>query len=788
MASALKKSTKTVRQARPQNKASANKDHVVDYLLLGGGLAAATAAQTLRQEGAQGRILIVSEESIAPYQRPPLSKVLHGANQKLTPNFVLDEASRAELQIELKLSTAVTGLDAAKKSVQLATGEEIFYDKALIATGAAPTKLSIPGTELEGVYYLRTFDDSQAIRSAATKRSRSKASGCVRAVVIGGGFIGTETVSLLRSLDVEVTLIEANQLLYKLHADNISRFAESILAQHNVRCVVGDPPASIEGSVRVQSVLTKSGKQIECDMVVIGAGVTPCTEFLQDTDILCRDGVVVDEYLQSSEPSVYAAGDVACVYHPFFKSQFRVEHWDNAVKQGRLAARNMLGRREPFTAVSYFYSHIFDQSFNLVGYPSPANERIDRGSLEAGQFEAIYLDHNVSCAFFTLKRSSSNTRIAEDLIRNHVCLARLKTALRRPAFALSEIPAPVVYVLQGGGAFGAFEGGAIQALQNRGIRPDVVAGVSIGAFNGAIVAGNPAHAGEALASFWHDISIRSAFSSDESSRRLWSSQQIAMFGVPGFFEPRWLNPWQNFGQSPANWSSLYDFSAARELLNRYVDFDKLKDSPVRLLVTAVDVQSSEVVLFDSYLDDFTVDHVMASGSLPPAFPWVTIGDRHYWDAGIVSNSPLKPTLDRIGHTGKDIYFIDLFPGHRDTLPESLMEVSARREEIIFSERFKHDDNWQDTLNNYQHLVANLMAELPAESARRLSREPLYIQLIDQAQPNKSVRITRRTDPEHPAPKANDFSAPTIERLIAEGAQTVEEILGPISKEQNHSTD
>lgn len=751
----------------------------IEFLLLGGGLAAATAAQTLRQDGAQGRIVIVSEESIAPYQRPPLSKTSTRPNQPIEPNFVLDQASLAALKIELVLNAVITSLDTTKKSVQLANGRHLFYDKALIATGASPTKLTMAGTELAGVHYLRTFEDAVAIRKDAKGATRRKSSALVRAVVIGGGFIGTEIVSLLRSLEVEVTLIEAKQLLYKLHAENISSFAETIMVQNNVRCIVGDPPAAIQGKGRVQSVLTQGGETIPCDMVVIGAGVTPRTEFLQGTEIGCRDGVMVDAFLQTSDPSVYAAGDVACVYHPFYQSQFRVEHWDNAIKQGRLAARNMMGRREPFTAVSYFYSHIFDQSFNLVGLPSAANERIDRGSLHTGQFEAIYLDHDVPCAFFTLGRSSTNTRTAEDLIRNHVALTRTKTALHDPAFALAQIPAPVVYVLQGGGAFGAFECGAIDALHKRGIRPDVVAGVSIGAFNGAIVAGNPDHADQALTAFWHDLSTNSGLAGDEATRRAWSSQQTAMFGVPGFFEPRWTQLWKNFGQMPRHWPSLYDFSAAKKLLSQYVDFDRLKHSPVRLLVTAVDVQSSEVVLFDSYLDTFTVDHVLASGSLPPAFPWVTIGDRHYWDAGIVSNSPLQPTLSRIGHTGKDIYFIDLFPGYRENLPETLTEVSARRDEIVFSDRLKHDDYRQDTINNYQQLVASLMAELSPERARRLSREPLYIQLIDQAQPNKSIRITRHTDPAHPAPKAYDFSAQTIAQLMADGKKTVDDMLGPV---------
>lgn len=753
----------------PHLAIAADKTLKVEFLLIGGGLASANAAQTLRQEGAEGSILIIGEEALAPYHRPPLSKQLSQTEKTIVPRFVLDANTCQELVIDLKLSSTVSAFDAKRKIVTLGSGEYIEYDKALIATGASPTPLNIPGTDLVGVHYLRTFENALAIRVDAQHAKH--------AVVIGGGFIGLEVVSLLVAQGITVTLIESRALLYKLHADNISRFVETVLDQHQVKYILDDAPVSIEGGRRVTAVRTANGQTVPCDMVVIGAGVTPRTEFLQSTDIACHDGILVDEYLQTSDPCVYAAGDVANAYHPLFKQYFRVEHWDNAIKQGRLAARNMLGRREPFSAVSYFYSHIFDKSFNLVGFPTPHCEKIDRGSLETGQFESIYLKNQVPCAFFTLGQSV-NTRVAEDLIRNHVNLARVKSSLSDIKFSLSDIPAQALFILQGGGAFGAFECGAIQALQGRGITPDVVAGVSIGAFNGAIMAGNPDNPAEALEAFWQELATDTAFVNDEASRRLMASQQIAMFGLPGFFEPRWLNPWQHFGQSPTDWLSLYDFSAASKLLSKYVDFTTLKNSPIRLMVTAVDVQSSEVVLFDSYLDELTVDHIMASGSLPPAFPWVTIEGRHYWDAGIVSNSPLHPVLDRVGANGKHIYMIDLFPGHREKLPESLLEVSARREEIIFSDRLKHNDHQQDLIANYHQLVTELMTQLPEESARRLSREPLYMQLMGNAMPNKSIRITRHSDPDHPAPKAYDFSRGTIAQLIEDGRLTVHEVLGP----------
>lgn len=741
-----------------------------EFLLIGGGLASANAAQTLRQEGAEGRILIVGEESLAPYHRPPLSKQSSQTDKTTAPRFVLDANTCQELAIDLKLSSIVSAFDTESKVITLGSGERIRYDKALIATGASPTPLNITGTDLNGVHYLRTFENAVAIRVDAQRAKH--------AVVIGGGFIGLEVVSLLVAQGITVTLIETRALLCKLHADNISSYVETILDQHKVNYILDDVPVAIEGGKRVTAVRTANGQTLPCDMVVIGAGVTPRTEFLHSTNIICDDGILVNEYLQTSDPFVYAAGDVANAYHPLFKQYFRVEHWDNAIKQGRLAARNMLGRREPYSAVSYFYSHIFDKSFNLVGFPTPHCERIDRGSLKTGHFESIYLKNQVPCAFFTLGQSSVNTRIAEDLIRNHVSLARFKSRLNDPKLSLSDIPAQVLFILQGGGAFGAFECGAIQALQARDITPDVVAGVSIGAFNGAIMASNPDNPAEALEAFWQELATDTPFVSGEASRRFIASQQIALFGLPGFFEPRWLNPWQYIGQSPTDWPSMYDFSAARTLLSKYVDFTSLKKSPIRLMVTAVDVQSSEVVLFDSYLDELTVDHIMASGSLPPAFPWVTIEGRHYWDAGIVSNSPLQPVLDRVGANGKHIYLIDLFPGYREKLPESLIEVSARREEIIFSDRLKHNDYQQDLVANYHQLVTELMTQLPEESARRLSREPRYMQLMGNAKPNKSIRITRQADPDHPAPKAYDFSRGTIAQLIEDGRLTVHEVLGP----------
>jgi NADPH-dependent 2,4-dienoyl-CoA reductase/sulfur reductase-like enzyme/predicted acylesterase/phospholipase RssA len=750
------------------NQRQKTKQDKAQYVILGGGLAGATAARTLREQGATGRIVVVSEESILPYHRPPLSKPPVSPDQAFTPAVVLDEKKLTELHIEVLLGERATQVNPKLKTIVLSNAPPLAYEKLLIATGASPTPLNIPGQDLKGVHYLRTFDQAVAIREQA-KRAK-------HAVVIGGSFNGVEAAAMLRKLGVTVTLIESKQLLYKLYAPKVSKYFEAILTKNDVQCLVPDRPLQIKKKGRGLSVQTQDGHDIACELVVIGAGVTPRVEFLEGSGIICEDGVKVNEYLQTNDPDIYAAGDVANTSHPLYRQHLRVEHWDNAIKQARLAARNMLGRHEPYTKISYFFSHVFDQSFTLVGIANPTDEHIERGSLKSEQFETLYLQDNVPTAFLALGRATLNTRAAEGLIRSHANLSSIRDRLSDPKYSLSDIPGQILYVLQGGGAYGAFECGAIRALQERDIRPDVVAGVSIGAFNGAIIASHPDNPAQALERFWRELSMSSVKIPDESARRSLASQQVSWFGVPGFFSPRWLNPWQSLGQLPSQWPSLYDFSPARDLLQKHVDFKALKSSPIRLLVTAVDVQTSKVVLFDSYLDDLTVDHVLASGSLPPAFPWITIEGRHYWDAGIISNSPLEPALGRIGSVGKQVYLIDLFTGQRQDLPETLQDVYARREEIIFSQRVSDDYALQNRLTDYQQLVRQLMAQLPETSAQQVRQEPLYLQLMGQAAATTITQIVRHRRGSQNSSKSYDFSAPTIEQLIEDGYQTAVEVL------------
>jgi predicted acylesterase/phospholipase RssA len=230
-------------------------------------------------------------------------------------------------------------------------------------------------------------------------------------------------------------------------------------------------------------------------------------------------------------------------------------------------------------------------------------------------------------------------------------MAKHTASLGDPGFLLDAITVQTVLVLQGGGALGAFEGGVVKALESENIFPDIVAGVSIGALNGAIIAANPRHATEALESFWRELTVAPPPLPFEDLRRAAVASQILMFGVPNFFRPRWMPPFDGAFES---WTSFYDLSPMRRLITMYVDFKALKSSPVRLLVGAVDVAAGRLEVFDSYVDDLTPDHVLASGSLPPGFPWSVVDGKAYWDGGIVSNSPLDLVTDRIGRDGKQV--------------------------------------------------------------------------------------------------------------------------------------
>ena len=731
-----------------------------DFVIIGGGVAGATAAETLRIEGSKGSILILSNEFHLPYQKASLSKKYLTSKRNSNPNPVLTQKEYEALNIGIEFDRHVTQIDSEKKLISIANHADIQYKKLLIASGASPIQLELPGVGLEGIHYLKTVDDALAIKLHANQSKR--------VAVIGGSYLALEMAASFSMMGLHVSIIARDGLLDKLASPEISHFFDSFYRTHQVEIITDDQPVAFLGNHSVKKLKTLNNLEIECDMVVIAIGVTPNISFLKNSGIQIDDGILVDKHLRSSKSNIYAAGDVANFYDSTFKTHQRIEHWDNAYRQGRTAALNMLGQKKIYDEVPYFYSHLFNLSFNLIGLIIPGQTRISRGSMESGSYACFYLAEDVIQALFTFGRPSEELKVVENLIKHQVNIASIKNRLSDPNFSLDEVPNQTIYILQGGGALGSFECGAIQALSEKKITPDIVAGVSIGAFNGAIIAGNPGDPIKALSSFWEEIMSSPPPGANEQMRHLLANEQAAMFGVHKFFQPRWLAPMMNPNQLPINWSSLYDFSPAKKLLEKYIDFSKLHLSPIRLLVSAVNVQTGEMTIFDSHTDKLTSDHIIASGSLPPMFSWTSIDGKHYWDGGILSNSPLESVIDRCGSAGKQIFIIDLFPGKRSSLPQSLPEVIARKDEIQFSERIRSDLKTGRQLHEFKKLVNEILSELPEEIFERIYHEPRYIKMMSEETPMKIIRITRETTSDEISSGAYDFSEKSIRQLIKSG--------------------
>jgi NADPH-dependent 2,4-dienoyl-CoA reductase/sulfur reductase-like enzyme/predicted acylesterase/phospholipase RssA len=726
----------------------------VDFLLLGGGLASATAAETLRLEGADGTIAILSAEAYPPYQRPPLSTQFLLGTQTEDRLLIFDDSFYREQSIDVILSTRAARLDANHHVVQTDRAGDVQFRKLLIATGAAPIRFQIPGSTLPGIHYLRTLTDALNIRRGADSARR--------AVVVGGSFLAIELAASLSARGIHVTLVAMEKILLdKLESQSISDFFNRYYREHGVEIVLGDPVVGFLGEAKIEGVRTRSGKTLPCDLALVAIGVAPEVEFLQGSGIEVDDGIVVDTYLQTNMPDIFAAGDVANFFDPVFNIRRRIEHWDNAVKQGRLAAKNMLGQRAPYDEVSYFFCDVFDITFDFFGYPEIADEKIARGSLDDRTFALFYLKEAVPRALFSLGRPAQETKAVEALIRYRVNLHAIKSKLSDPQFRLEHIPTQNILVSQGGGALGAFECGVVKALEERGIYPDIVAGVSIGAFNAAVIAANPKSPGLALENFWHELEVVTPEIPNEALRRILSSWTSLAFGSPKFFHPKWFTPLWGLNQLPLNWTSFYDPSPVRELLAKYADFSRLRTSPIRLIVSAVNVETAQLEIFDSYVDDLTPDHILASGSLPPGFPWTTIDGKHYWDAGIVSNSPLEDVIERCGPAGKRIFIVDLFPDKKE-LPANIIEVMFRRDEIVYSERIRNDVRTRNLLHDFRRLVEEILVDVSPERLVQIQQRPRYIQLMGDIAPTTITRVVREMAENEPLSKDYDFSALSIE--------------------------
>jgi 3-phenylpropionate/trans-cinnamate dioxygenase ferredoxin reductase subunit len=352
------------------------------HVIVGASLAGATAAASLRTEGFDGRIVLIGEEAVLPYERPELSKgYLTGTGTKSL--LVPPAEAYTAADIDLRLGRAVERLDLPARQV-VVDGETVRFDRLRLATGARPRRLTGRGTDLDGVRTLRTMADADDIRARALAATSI--------VVVGGGWIGSEVAASLRSMDLPVTLVMPNaRPLEAVLGPEIGEVYRAAHERHGVRLVTGSTVTGFDGHTSVAGVRLDDGRRIAADLVIVGIGAEPRTGLAVDAGIPVDDGILVDETLETAVPGVFAAGDVANALHPTYERRLRVEHWDNARRQARTAAANMLGARTRYARIPYFYSDQYELGMEYRGFAPTWDEVVVRGDPGGGEFLALWL-------------------------------------------------------------------------------------------------------------------------------------------------------------------------------------------------------------------------------------------------------------------------------------------------------------------------------------------------------------------------------------------------------------
>ena len=354
------------------------------FVIVGASLAGARAAETLRAEHFDGRVVLIGEEPERPYERPPLSKGYLAGEADHDSVYVHDAAFYQDHGIELRTGTRVTSVDPAAGAVVLNDGERIGYDRLLLSTGATPRSLRVPGADLDGVHSLRSIADANALR--ASLRSATSVA------VVGAGWIGSEVAAVARQLGRPVAMIAPGAApLERVLGPELGRFYRELHAEHGVDLHLGQHVEALSGSGRVEEVRTTEGQTIPADLVVVGIGAVPRVELAATAGLDVRDGIVVDQYLQTTVPGVFAAGDVAAAWHPLLSTRIRLEHWANALNQGPTAALNMLGHATPYRRVPYFYSDQYDVGMEYSGHAPSWDRVVFRGDLASREFIAFWL-------------------------------------------------------------------------------------------------------------------------------------------------------------------------------------------------------------------------------------------------------------------------------------------------------------------------------------------------------------------------------------------------------------
>ncbi len=382
------------------------------YLIIGGGVAGGRACQGIRKVDTEGSVVLVAGERHIPYQRPPLSKGYLTGKQGLDRVYIKDDAFYAENHIELIQGVRATQVDRAAHTVVLEDGRILHYDKLLLATGGYAWRLPIPGNDLSGVFTLRTIDDCHAIRQAAQPGGQ--------ALVLGGSFIGAEVAASLSQLGLQVTMaFPESRLLQLVASEALSAHLHAQYQRHGVQILTGIKPVSMRGQGKVEHVELDNGQTLHVGLVVMGVGIRLHTELARDAGLEMGDrgAVLVDEFLRTSDPDVYAAGDIAAWPDPTFGKRLRVEHWDVAWRQGLRVGYNMAGQNKPYTTLPYFFSDLFDLSLEAWGDLTAWDQIVQRGTVDGGSFAQFYFDRGQLVGALIVNRPEGERAAMEPLVK-----------------------------------------------------------------------------------------------------------------------------------------------------------------------------------------------------------------------------------------------------------------------------------------------------------------------------------------------------------------------------------
>jgi 3-phenylpropionate/trans-cinnamate dioxygenase ferredoxin reductase subunit len=355
-------------------------------IIIGAGHAAGQTATSLRQKGFSGRIVMIGDEAYVPYQRPPLSKAFLAGGMEIERLFFKPEKFWPEHDIELLLATRVKEIDRAAKTVTLNTDEQLSYDKLVLATGSRVRELPIPGHELAGVHYLRSIDDVAAIQPAFNKDARL--------VIVGGGYIGLEVAAVARKNGLEVTVLETeSRVMNRVVATEITQIFQNMQTQEGVKLELGRRVQELRGdaSGQLNEVVCADGHSVAADICIIGIGIIPNTELAEAADIKCSNGIVVDQYCQTSDEHIYAAGDCSRHPNPIFGRHLRLESVHNAIEQGKTAAAAICGEPAAYAQVPWFWSDQYDVKLQIAGLTEGYDQFVMRGDPASRSFAAFYL-------------------------------------------------------------------------------------------------------------------------------------------------------------------------------------------------------------------------------------------------------------------------------------------------------------------------------------------------------------------------------------------------------------